>query len=356
MGKGSKRSKAASARSAQWLKQAKGQAEQAEPSAPACDNTDAIDSQVERFLQSHGVKYAPKKQIPLDVIDEKSSLGNQARDVPIIPENVDRYAQSIKKGEYLPPIIVFPSGNKVTVVDGNNRHHAHKKAGSQFIPGFVIAEDTPSEKIALLTVAANTGHGETPNPKWRLRQAAYLVSLGYSTDQATSAAGVTKSQLSDYMATQRADARAKAMRVTNFTELPPTSRASLGRIPLDSVFYQATRTAIDTEMTSEEIRKMIKEVKALGTESEMIEHIGHLAGERKIEARKKESGAKGRVKSPVLGLNAALGMIMAADGAAISRQLLTDMDRQTLIRKLDAAGVKLIELQIAIQPAQEETA
>src|SRR4051812_32649496 len=172
-----------------WLRSQKGKASSAAtPAPPACNGEDAVDSQVERFLQEHGVKYAPKTQIPIGLIDEKQSLANQARDVPIVPESVERFTASLRKGEYLPPVVVFPNGNRVVIVDGNNRFASHKKAGSQFVPGFVIDENTPSETIALLTVAANNGHGVTPDLKWRKRQAVHLVSVGFNADKACAAA------------------------------------------------------------------------------------------------------------------------------------------------------------------------
>lgn len=323
--------------------------------APVCNNTEALDSQVERFLQQHGVKYAPKSQIPIGMFDEKASLGNQARDVPLIPESVERFSLSLKKGEYLPPVIVFPSGNKVVTIDGNNRYAGHKRAGSQFVPGFVIAEDTPSETILLLTVAANNGHGVTPDPSWRLKQAAHLVEVGHTADKACEAAGVTKSQLGDYQAQKRADKRAANMKIHGFADLANTSRATLGRIQLDPVFYQAARVAIDTGMTAEDVRFLYRDVKGLGTQDEQIQHIVKVGAERKLEEKaRKATGGGGRLASPYQSLLSSLGKIQALDSAAVARQILTDMDRAELNRRLDQAGEKLIEIQIAIQSANAE--
>lgn len=350
----SKGKRGSSSQYRQLLAQASKQASTAVAVEPTCDASEAIDSQVERFLQLHGIRYAPKTMFPIGAVNEKASLSNQARDVPLIPENVDRYAQAIKQGDYLPPLIVFKQGDAVVIVDGNNRYAGHKRAGSQFFPAFLIAEDTPSELIALLTVAANNNHGETPSIQWRLKQAAYLVSIGYSTDQAADAAGVTKHRLGDFQATMRADARAKDMKISGFTDLAASSRMSLGRLPLDSVFYQAARTVIDTEMGTEDVRLLIKGIREQSTEAAMIEHIGKVAGDRKLEAKKREAGGKGKVKSPVMSLNAALGMIMNVDGGAIARQVLTDTDRQLIIRRLDAAGEKLIELQLALTESRLE--
>lgn len=338
----------------EWLKQRAAQAAAAQsPVAPACNGEDAVDSQVERFLQLHGVKYAPKAQIPIDLIDEKSSLQNQARDVPIVPESVERFASSLRKGEYLPPVIVFPNGNRVTLVDGNNRYAAHKKAQSRHVPGFIIDAATPSETIQLLTVAANNGHGVTPDLRWRKRQASHLVSLGFTSEKACEAAGITKSQLGDFLALQRADARAKQMRVTaGWAELPDTTRIALGKIPLDSVFYQATRLTIDTGLDSEGARILLREVKALGSENDQITYVAKVSDERKLEAKQRGSGTSNRVSSPKQSLITAIGKIMHLDPAELARQTLTEHDRALLIKRVDEAGVKLIELQVALGEAK----
>lgn len=334
----------------EWLRLQRGRAAAADtPTPPTCNGEDALDSQVERFLQLHGVKYAPKSLIPMAMIDEATSRANQARDVPILPESVDRFAQAIKAGEYLPPIVVFPNGNKVTIVDGNNRHAGHKKAGSVTVPGFVIAEDTPSETIALLTVASNNGHGVTPDLKWRKRQAAYLVSVGFSGEKACDAAGVSKSQLADYTALLRADARGKRMHVSSFSSLPESARINLGRIALDNAFFTACRLAIDTSMSSEDTRILLKDIKVLGTEADQLAFLARMSDERKLEAKAKAAtGGTGRISSPKQSLITAIGKIMHMDPTDLARQVLTEDDRRLLIRRCDEAGEKLIELQIAL--------
>lgn len=342
-----------------WLKQQRATASAAAtPAPPACNGEDAVDSRVERFLQEHGVKYAPKSQIPIDMVDEKSSLANQARDVPILPESVDRYAGSLRKGEYLPPIVVFPNGNRVTIVDGNNRFAAHKKAGSRFVPGFVIDENTPSETIALLTVAANNDHGVTPDSRWRKRQASHLVSIGFTVEQASNAAGITKAQLNDFQALTRADARAKFLRVTTgWNELSETGRTALGRIHMDSVFYQAARVAIETKMDADTCKALLRDVKAIGSENDQIAHITNVSEQRRLEAKAAAAtGANNRMSSPKQAIVTALGKIMHCDPAELARNILTDTDRQLLLRRIDDAVDKLAELQGALSDAQVRNA
>lgn len=333
-----------------WLKQQRQQSSHSVPIAPACNAEDAVDSKVEQFLQKYGVRYAPKTSIPIDIIDEKSSLANQARDVPIVPESVDRFAVSLRNGEYLPPVIVFPSGNRVTIVDGNNRYAAHKKVGARFAPGYVIDEATPSETIALLTVAANNDHGVTPDVRWRKRQAAHLVSVGHSAERACEAAGITVAALRDFQSLLRADARAKAMRIaTGWLDMPETTRVAIGKMPTEPVFLQAARCAIDTGLDSKGAQLLLKEVKDLPTESAQVSHIMDVTKQRELENRAKQAtGATNRVSSPKQSLVTAVGKLTNIDAQALAQQVLTKMDRDLLQTRLVAAGEAIIELQIAL--------
>lgn len=338
-----------------WLRQQRATASTAAaPATPACNNEDAIDSQIERFLQQHNVKYAPKSMIPIGLFDEKASLSNQARDVPIVPESVERFTASLRRGEYLPPVVVFPQGNRVVTVDGNNRYASHKRHGSQFVPGFVIDENTPSETIALLTVAANNGHGVTPDLKWRVRQAALLVSHGFSVEQAATAAGVTKGQLGDYQASQRADARARVLRVANFAELPQTIRRDIGRLQLDSVFLQAARLVMDTGMGTDDVRHLVKEVKALVSESDQIKYVVELAERRKLEERTRRATGGARLSSSKNSLNTSIGKILHVDPAELARTVLTEGDLALLLKRIFECVDHLGALEAALTAGREE--
>lgn len=341
----------------EWLRQQSQRAAASKPAQPACDPNDAEDIKTEAWLQSYGVKYAPKVQFPLSLIDEKRSRNNQARATAVVPESVERFRLALKDGKYLGAIVVYQDGNRAIIVDGNNREEAHRKEGEQFIWAFVIDPDTPSSTIDRLTVSANLRHGVTPDPKYRVKQAYYLVTAhGLSVDVAARDAGVSPAAVRNHGSTIKADERAKSLKLAGFIDLSTSARQDLGRIANDPVFLAAGRCALETKMTSDDVKLFVRDIKAYRSEGEQLAHIGEIQAKRKLEmdAAKTHGKSTGRITSPSHSLATAVGKIMALDVNALARSVLTEEGRQEIIRRTTAAGERIIEIQIALEAASKE--
>lgn len=311
--------------------------------------------EVERWLQGREVHYAPPTAIPLDLIDERRSRKNQARQEAIVTESVERFSAAMRGGDVFPPIVVFAEGGKLIIIDGNNRQAAAKKAGRDTIDGIIIAADTPGELIQLLTVEANARHGVTPDPAWRLHQAVYLTSIGHNADTAAAVCGVSPSAISNYKAIQQAERRADALRINGFTALPVSHRLGLARIKDDPVFYQAAKLVISTGMTQSEVGALLRHFRALASEGARIDYIGSLAKEREVEAavRKATGKAAARVSSPKTGLVTGIGMLLKVDPAALIRQIVTSNDRDLITARVKQLEDKLLEIQVAMDSLKD---
>jgi hypothetical protein len=307
--------------------------------------------EVERWLQRHSVAYAPPTQIPLALIDERRSRANQARRDAIVTDSVDRFALAMREGAIFPPVVAYPNGTKVTLVDGNNREAAARKNGYESVLGIIVAGDTPSELIQLLTVEANAHHGVTPDLAWRLQQAHHLVSLGFADEQAAEAACLTVNALRADRMVLQADARAKALKIAAFTSLSSSARRALQALRDDPVFYQAAQVALTTGMTTDEVRSLVREVKTLPSEGARIERIGGVARERGIEAATKKATGKAanRISSPKTSLATAIGMLLRVDEASLIRQILTIHDRDLVNARLKQLEEKTLSLQVAME-------
>lgn len=307
--------------------------------------------EVEAWLQRHGVEYAPPTQIPMSLIDEKRSRSNQARRDAIVPDSVERYAASLRAGAVFPPVVVFPSGGKLVIIDGNNRQAAHRKVNRGSISGIVIAEDTPSELIQLLTVEANASHGLTPDVSWRLQQAFHLVSIGFTDPQAAEACAITVPQLKTARFAYEADQRARALKVSGFSSLPATSKQAIGTLKDEAVFFQAAKVAVSTAMSGDEVREMIRQVKTQTSEAARIAVIGEIANERGIQAATKKVMGKSaaRVSSPKHDLVSSIGKLVRVDEAALVRQIVTQKDRDLILVRIKKLGEKLQALQVAVE-------
>jgi ParB-like chromosome segregation protein Spo0J len=307
--------------------------------------------EVEAWLQRHAVRYSPPTAVPMALIDEKRSRANQARRDPIVVESVERFATAMRAGAPFPPIVCYIDGGKLVIIDGNNRQAAARKAGKDLISGIVIAEDTPSELIQLLTVEANAHHGVTPELSWRLQQAFHLCKLGFTDAQAAEAASVSIPQLRSGRAVLEADQRARRMKISYFTDLPNQARQSLGVLKDEAVFFQAAKVSISTSMNAEQIRQMVRDVKALPSEGARIEFIGTVAEQRGIEAatRKALGKAVNRVSSPQMALVSGIGKILKVDEAALVRNIVTVHDRDLVAKRCKLLEDKLLAILVALE-------
>jgi hypothetical protein len=243
----------------------------------------------------------------------------------------------MRNGAVFPPIVCYPVAGKLVIIDGNNRQAAARKANLDTISGIVIAEDTPSEIIAVLTVEANARHGVTPDPAWRVQQAFYLCSLGCTDERAAESASISVTQLRSARAVQAADQRARSLKIHGFADLAAATRQNLGGLRDEAVFYQASKLAVDTGMTLDEVRELTRAVKTMASEGDRIAHIGTVSKTRGLErATRRAAGGKGhgRVHSPKTALASAIGKILAVDPAILARQIVTTHDRDTINHRL----------------------
>lgn len=319
------------------------------------DRAKAAAIEVEAWLQSHGVAYAPAVEIPMEMIDEKRSRNNQARAEAIVPESVERFATGLRNGGVFPPIVCYPVGlSKVSIIDGNNRQAAARRVGRESIYGIVIAEETPSDLIQLLTVEANARHGVTPELKWRIKQAFYLDSLGYTDERVAQAVGISVSQLRGARAVREADQRASALRIQGFAELPATTKQVLNTIRDKAVFLQLATIAINTKMTAEEVRDTCRSLKSLPSEAARLEFLGKLARDRELErVTAKVAGKRLRgISSPQMALVAGIGQIKGVDPAALVRQIVTSKDLAMLRERIKQVEDHILDIQVALEQAQ----
>lgn len=316
--------------------------------APSISEEQAAALAVERWLQRYGISYAPPAPIPMDLIDEKRSRGNQARQEAIVADSVERFSQAMKAGAVFPPIVVHQWGSKLVIVDGNNRQAAAKKTGWTHITGIVISEDTSSELIALLTAEANATHGVAPDRFWRINQALHLATIGYTDARAAAATGVSASQISMHRSANQAQDRAEELKLSGFAELPVTTRAELNRVSDDAVFYQATRLAIDHGLSLEDIKRHLKPLKALSSEAARLEYLANLARDLQAARVRVKATGKVAVRSPKTTLTGGVGMLLSVDESALLREIITTRDRDIIVEALRRAEDKLTHLQLLV--------
>lgn len=308
--------------------------------------------QVEAWLTSRGVKFAPARWLPLDKIKHSESRHNQARAEALDPEVVDRYVVGVKTGDAFPPIVVYKSGAGYMIVDGNHRDESHVRANASQIAAYILADDTPTDLIEILTIEANTKHGQPTNTAWRIKQAIHLIATGTSAEVATAATGVTQSQITTARRQAKADERARRLGVTGWDTVTPTNRMHLAGVTSDPVFYEAACTVIDTTMASMDLQAFIRQIKAAVSEADALRIVGEVADQRKARMGiKSTAGRHHRLHNPRQRFVTALGALMALEPKDITRAFVTDEERKEIANRCSAAAVTLMEMEEVLDHA-----
>lgn len=305
--------------------------------------------EIESWLQRRGVQYAKATGIPMNMIDTKRSRANQARRDPLVTDSVERFAQAFRQGRPFPPIVVYPQGSRLVIIDGNNRHEAATRAKREFIFGIIISEATDSETIQLLTVEANSTHGVTPPVEWRVQQAFHLCNLGHGDELAAEAAGISLTQLRNARTAREAEQRAKALGVYGFSELPLTAKQYMNAVKNEPVFFAAARLAAGARLSVDQVRDLIRAVRTGSSEAEQLAIIAEQANLLKVEAANKKLEARGIKGSPRQALVSGIGLITKCDVAALVNSVKTVHDRDTINAKLKETEEKLLELMVAME-------
>jgi hypothetical protein len=310
-------------------------------------------TKVEQWLQKRGVAYAPATAIPMDMIDERRSRQNQARRDPLVVESVERFAAAYKQGAMFPPIVVYAQGNKLIIIDGNNRQAAAKRANREYIWGIIISEQTPGEMIQLLTVEANASHGVTPELPWRIKQAFHLISVGHNDAVAAEASAISLTQLRNARAAHEAEVRARTLRIYGFDDLSNSTKLALNAIKDEPVFHAAGKLAASQKFGVELAKDLVRRVKAGKSEAERLEAVAQMAKDMDVETARKKVEKKG-VSAPKQALVAGVGLVLKCDPLALVNQIVTAHDRDVINRRLAEAVEKILEIQIAMESVRVE--
>ena len=101
----------------------------------------------ENELKKQCVTFVYEEHVPLEAIDAKLGLRNQARlDEPLDEALVESYAQAKREGSDFPPLVVYPKGrNRFVPMDGNQRLAAYNKLGLKDCDCYIVT--CPDEMV-----------------------------------------------------------------------------------------------------------------------------------------------------------------------------------------------------------------
>lgn len=307
---------------------------------------------IEKWLDSHGVEWNYKVNLPTEEIDRTASHRNQARVAgPIHEDTVILYAAAMEGGSKFPPVVVWQRPDKkYVVVDGNHRVAALDLAEIDKTDAYVTGTLTDAQR-AILTFEANTKHGLPTSLDERLRQAVHLVEMGTTQREASRMLGVPPGKVGNAYTLFETDKRLQRLSVSRWDRLPPTLRRRLHAIRDDDVFASVAELAIESKMTQPEINDFVVRVNEVPRSIGQMEII---AKERANRAKDIRATVGGRIgfSRPTTQLSSLLTRVVGLDPDAFSEDKMGSDLRQRLYERTEEALDRLTLVRKALQKAK----
>lgn len=313
-------------------------------------STPSRSDQLEKWLSDQGFTWNLVLGVPLADFDEEKSLHNQARvGHPINTATVTRYVTAMGNGDVFPAIIAADTGRQrdlYMIVDGNHRFQAAKEAGAKTIDAYIITGADPAG-ITMLTFRANTKHGLPTSTEDRIHQGLYMIDSGISAADAAMQLGIKVTQLRAAAALAAVDRRAVEAGISpqSWDRLSSGARTRLGQIPMDDVFAEMAKLAVDARLKTEDVNDAVGTINRLRTTAKQKAYVQELRG---VHASALQTGGRlnqpGRGRQPTSGrtmLALALGQIDGLPGAESIAERMTEADRQAYLVKVEKSLRKL---------------
>ena len=226
------------------------------------------DHRVEAWLDSLHIPWTYTADQPIDRIDLKAGLRNQARTDAIDPEIVERYEAALTDGAVFPPVLLrrINPRRKLIPLGGNHRLAAHTNQHRTTITAYIV--DVDDQVAPLLAYGDNAHHGQPPTRTERVAQAVHLIeACGLTQANAAAAVGLPAPVISKAQTAAAGSRRAHDLDVgTLYDTLPAGHRERLATIPADAVFAAATRLTKLAALTQPDTGDLVKRVKAARSE------------------------------------------------------------------------------------------
>lgn len=242
------------------------------------------DPGIETWLTERGAKFSFEPSFSLFNIDQERSLRNQARvGAPLMDDVVERYQVAMENGADFPPIVVYKSGKRFIVIDGNHRVASADRAEKGELPAYVVT-DPSDQQVAILTYESNTRHGEATSLGERERQALHLVELGASRAEAANLMGVKVQRLEYLQSDQEAVKRLAALGYDP-SDFPITVRRRIHNVRSDVVFNSVAALVKEANMKGEAVDLLVPRINAQRNEAQQMAVITEARREQEAVIR-----------------------------------------------------------------------
>lgn len=302
----------------------------------------------ERWLTGLEVAWELVDPLDLNKVDAKASLRNQARDIPIDDETVERYAEDMRGGDTFPPIIVRAKPNGALVVLSGNHRWKAAVASKTTLAGYVV---TCSDETALrISYEDNRRHGKSLDVAERVRQAVHLRALGWTQVAAARIVGITQNRLARAEAANQFAARCREVGIVDPVAVAETVKSRLMNVRADPVFADAVRLVNDASLPADVVYRIVTDVNACRSEAEALQLVANeriIAGDRIARARTGSNVARSG-ETPRTKLLRVLTELQLIQPGPVASTTLPDQ-RRDMFARLRKAGEHIMSIDKALR-------
>jgi hypothetical protein len=279
------------------------------------------DLDAERLLTKLGFKWQLIAEMPLEEIDAKASLGNQARfDAPLHEETVEEYAANMKAGDVFPAIVGARVGNrKRALANGNHRYAAAQRVDRKTFPYYEVLGVTRQQQFTMLTFRFNREHGLPLTEKEKVQHAIWFMDAAeMSLTDAARAVGIKPDKLALARKRIEGDRRARMAEVNMgiWEGIRGTRRDALLGIPeqMGEAFGDSVVLTHAAALDQPEIKELVAALRRTRTRKGQQDVISSF---REVHRDRIQTEAGGGVVRPKQGKRSGTVRSRAASGVGL---------------------------------------
>lgn len=243
------------------------------------------DPKVEKYLETFGLHFDYEPALPVRQIDVVASAQHNARETPVMPDIIERYALAMQAEANFPALVVVRlEGEKFFLLSGVQRTYAARKIKRETFDAYIVEPIDPTLS-QLICRSINCLEGQGHNSKVAMENAILMVTTyKCAQKQVASVFGLSPAAISHEINARVTKARLGAMGVS-----PATLRRDvvkkLHTFDSDPVLAATGGLIARAQLPAAESDELIEQVRQQRSEQKQLQVVEEWKARKEVKAR-----------------------------------------------------------------------